>query len=108
LAAEKERVLERSFPLLDSALQSRGGGAPKNGEGDSFPTHAEEPVFKTEAPSGLDALLGLGADLPEDLPPGLSGDFDSPLADEFGDSGDDPLDLAGEPDIDDLGDDEDF
>jgi DNA-directed RNA polymerase subunit beta' len=107
LAAEKERVLERSFPLLDSALQSRGGGAPKNGEGDSYPT-AEEPVFKTESPSGLDALLGLGPDEPEDLPPSLGGDFDSPIADEFGDSGEDPLDLAGEPDVDDLGDDEDF
>jgi DNA-directed RNA polymerase subunit beta' len=56
LAAEKERVLERSFPLLESALRAQGdGGAPAvqppggNGE------HAAPP---RPAPTGLDALLG--------------------------------------------------
>jgi DNA-directed RNA polymerase subunit beta' len=85
LAHEKERVLERSFPLLDSALQTRGG-MPKNGEGaEPFPS---EPAYQSEAPSGLDALLGLGGGIPEDLPPG-AGDFDAG-GDESGDSSDSP------------------
>jgi DNA-directed RNA polymerase subunit beta' len=55
LAAEKERVLERSFPLLDSALQAGGSRQPasngeRGGAGDSF--------AGSEVPSSLDALLG--------------------------------------------------
>jgi hypothetical protein len=105
LAAEKERVLERSFPLLDSALQARGGGAPKNGEGlEPFPA---QPAYQSEVPTGLDALLGLSAGVPEDLP--IGGDFDSPGAEEFVKSDDDPLDFVAEPNIDEFGDDdEDF
>jgi DNA-directed RNA polymerase subunit beta' len=106
LAAEKERVLERSFPLLDSALQARGG-APKNGEGaEPMPS---EPAYQSEKPSGLDALLGLGPDLPEDLPPG-AGEYDGG-GDEFSDSGDDPLGFGAEPDDfggDEFGDDDDY
>jgi DNA-directed RNA polymerase subunit beta' len=49
LAAEKERVLERSFPLLESALRAGGDGAGGNGE-------RGEP--RPAAPKGLDALLG--------------------------------------------------
>ena len=56
LAAEKERVLERSFPLLDSALQA-GGSQPVN-NGDSSAPVAGEPFASSEVPSGLDALLG--------------------------------------------------
>jgi DNA-directed RNA polymerase subunit beta' len=110
LAAEKERVLERSFPLLDSALQARGG-APKNGEGlDALPSQTyEEPAYQSEKPSGLDALLGLGSDLPEDLPPG-TGEFDGG-GDELSNSGDDPMGFGAEPDDfggDEFGDDDDF
>jgi len=53
LAAEKQRVLERSFPLLESALQAgAGGGSEGNGEGSSMAVPVQD------APSGLDALLG--------------------------------------------------
>jgi DNA-directed RNA polymerase subunit beta' len=60
LAAEKERVLERSVPLLESALQGGGGdGAPvSNGEGAAAPV--AEPIASPETPSSLDALLGSG------------------------------------------------
>jgi DNA-directed RNA polymerase subunit beta' len=56
LAAEKERVLERSFPLLESALRAQGGAAggatpQQGGNGERSP--APRP-----APTGLDALLG--------------------------------------------------
>jgi hypothetical protein len=55
LAAEKERVLERSFPLLESALRAQGGETattiPQAGNGERSP--APRP-----APTGLDALLG--------------------------------------------------
>ncbi len=54
LAAEKGRVLERAFPLLESASE-RGG----NGDGAPAP-----PVPSQPAPTSLDALLG-GAE-PED------------------------------------------
>jgi DNA-directed RNA polymerase subunit beta' len=106
LAHEKERVLERSFPLLDSALQTRGG-MPKNGDNvEPFPS---EPAYQSEAPSGLDALLGLGGGIPEDLPPG-AGDFDAG-GDEFGESGP-SKDLAGPDDFpggdDDFADDDEF
>jgi DNA-directed RNA polymerase subunit beta' len=106
LAAEKERVLERSFPLLDSALQSRGGGgAPKNGDAEPFPTeYAGEPAFHGEVPTGLDALLGLGGNLPEELPPS-GGDFDA-SGDAFSEPVEDTLDFAGEPDADEFGDDD--
>ena len=64
LAAEKERVLERSFPLLESALQTGGEGAPaRNGEG--APTVPA--AIPEEVPSGLDALLGIDQ-APEEPP----------------------------------------
>jgi DNA-directed RNA polymerase subunit beta' len=50
LAAEKERVLERAFPLLESAV------AGDRGNGESSPTPAAPP--QPAAPSSLDALLG--------------------------------------------------
>jgi DNA-directed RNA polymerase subunit beta' len=58
LAAEKERVLERSFPLLESALQSADGGGDGNGQSSppSSATQQDSPLPAT--PSGLDALLG--------------------------------------------------
>ncbi len=58
LAAEKERVLERSFPLLESALQAKSDGPSiNNGDGAVIPM-ASEPVASSEVPAGLDALLG--------------------------------------------------
>ena len=67
LAAEKERVLERSFPLLESALQGSGEGAPtSNGEGGAS-TSVAEPLASAEVPSGLEALLGMGQ--PAEEPP---------------------------------------
>jgi DNA-directed RNA polymerase subunit beta' len=55
LAAEKERVLERSFPLLESAIRAQGGdGASPHGGGGN----GERPAPPRPAPSGLDALLG--------------------------------------------------
>ena len=73
LAAEKERVLERSFPLLESALQGGGDGSSvSNGEGAS-PSVAE-PIASPESPSGLDALLGMSAEPPAPVaeePPAL-------------------------------------
>jgi DNA-directed RNA polymerase subunit beta' len=56
LAAEKGRVLERAFPLLQG-----GDGGPRGGNGDGAPAVAPPPP---QAPTSLDALLG-GADLPE-------------------------------------------
>ena len=73
LAAEKERVLERSFPLLESALQGGGGGdgAPaSNGEGVAPPT--AEPIASPETPSSLDALLGSGPEQPTEPQPPLA------------------------------------
>ena len=49
------RALERSFPLLESALAERGG----NGHGDGAPTTPMAPP-QPAAPSSLDALLGGG------------------------------------------------
>ena len=71
LAAEKERVLERSFPLLESALQGGGSdGAPvSNGEGAS--TSVAEPIASAEIPSGLDALLGMSPDVIDEQPPAI-------------------------------------
>jgi DNA-directed RNA polymerase subunit beta' len=56
LAAEKERVLERAFPLLESAIRTQQGGAsatpaPTAGNG-------ERGDQRPAAPTGLDALLG--------------------------------------------------
>ncbi|HEY4235349.1 MAG TPA: hypothetical protein VGM76_18095, partial [Lacipirellulaceae bacterium] len=65
LAAEKDRVLERAFPLLESATAGDRGG---NGDGASAQATKPKP-----APSSLDALLG-GAT-------GSSGD-DGPASDE--------------------------
>jgi len=65
LAAEKERVLERSFPLLESALQSGGDVAPgSNGEGGAASVAA--PIASAEVPSGLDALLGMNPESVEE------------------------------------------
>jgi DNA-directed RNA polymerase subunit beta' len=50
LAAEKERVLERAFPLLESAVAGDRG----NGESVPAPAAPSQPA----APSSLDALLG--------------------------------------------------
>jgi DNA-directed RNA polymerase subunit beta' len=57
LAAEKGRVLERAFPLLQS---SEGGE--RGGNGDGAPRAPSQPA----APSSLDALLGAGEPQPED------------------------------------------
>jgi DNA-directed RNA polymerase subunit beta' len=54
LASEKDRTLERSFPLLESALAGDRG----NGNGDAAPTPMAPP--QPAAPSSLDALLGMG------------------------------------------------
>ena len=65
LAAEKERVLEKSFPLLESALQSGQDGIPSsNGE------EALEPpqTPMAEIPSSLDALMGTIAETPAEPP----------------------------------------
>jgi DNA-directed RNA polymerase subunit beta' len=53
LAAEKGRVLERAFPLLQSA-----DGGERGGNGDGAATAPPQP----SAPSSLDALLGGGAE----------------------------------------------
>jgi len=63
LAAAKQRVLERSFPLLDSALQKAGDSqGDVNGEGASPPPVAATSEVTTEVASeiatGLEALLG--------------------------------------------------
>jgi DNA-directed RNA polymerase subunit beta' len=50
LAAEKGRVLERAFPLLESA-----GAAERGGNGDGAP---EPAVPSQPTPTSLDALLG--------------------------------------------------
>jgi DNA-directed RNA polymerase subunit beta' len=84
LAAEKERTLERSFPLLESALAGDRG----NGHGDTTPAPAPKPV----APSSLDTLLG-GAmgnvEIENDVDNGVSAD---PVNSE------DPVDSAGNVD----------
>jgi DNA-directed RNA polymerase subunit beta' len=80
LAAEKERALERSFPLLESALADRGG----NGHGDSAPAQPMAPP-QPAAPSSLDALLGGGM--------GAAGVFDGGDDDEIDSAGD--IDSAG-------------
>jgi len=56
LAAEKERVLERSFPLLDSALQAQQSDLSSGNNGEGVAPAASEPVA-----SSLDALLGTSA-----------------------------------------------
>ena len=68
LAAEKERVLERSFPLLESALQG-GGTAPPATNGDAAPAMPQEPVATPEVTGSLDALLGMGGEVPGETPP---------------------------------------
>lgn len=68
LAAEKERVLERSFPLLESALQGGGTAAPAT-NGDAAPAVPQEPVAAPEVTGSLDALLGMGGEVPGETPP---------------------------------------
>ena len=65
LASEKERVLERSFPLLESALQAGGDGSSVNNGESGSPSTVGEPV--AEVPAGLDALLGSGTDSEEPI-----------------------------------------
>ncbi|MDC0936394.1 DNA-directed RNA polymerase subunit beta' [Pirellulales bacterium] len=62
LAAEKERVLERSFPLLESALQAQDG-VPDVTNGESGPP---APPAEPAAASSLDALLGEDGPAPPD------------------------------------------
>jgi DNA-directed RNA polymerase subunit beta' len=92
LAAEKERLLERSFPLLESALAGDRG----NGHGEAAPSAPPKPV----APSSLDALLGgamgSAADLDDDVENGDSEGVDSAGVDSAGNVD------AGLPDSDDL------
>ncbi|MEM9353226.1 MAG: DNA-directed RNA polymerase subunit beta' [Planctomycetota bacterium] len=64
LAAEKERVLEKSFPLLESALQAAGDGPVDTGNGDAGVPPAPPAA---EVPSDLDSLLGQGPE--EETPP---------------------------------------
>ncbi|MCG8448877.1 MAG: DNA-directed RNA polymerase subunit beta' [Pirellulales bacterium] len=75
LAAEKERVLERSFPLLESALQTGQDGTPGSNGEEGIPTSPPEPI--AEIPTGgLDALLGTGPEpppLPEPTSPPQGG-----------------------------------
>ena len=69
LAAEKERVLEKSFPLLESALQSGQDGMPgTNGKESMAPL--QQPV--AEVPSTLDALMGTTPEPPVAAPPVLA------------------------------------
>jgi DNA-directed RNA polymerase subunit beta' len=56
LAAEKERVLERSFPLLESALRSGGYGS--GAATTATDGNGQRPEQSRPAPTGLDALLG--------------------------------------------------
>ncbi len=58
LAAEKGRVLERAFPLLQSADGAERGG---NGDAARTPPPAQQPV-----PSSLDDLLGGAVSSPDD------------------------------------------
>jgi DNA-directed RNA polymerase subunit beta' len=63
LAAEKGRVLERAFPLLESAV-----AAAERGNGDGAATAATPPPAAPAAPSApgtLDMLLGGGGDVAE-------------------------------------------
>src|SRR5262249_6690990 len=59
LAAEKGRVLERAFPLLESAV-----AAAERGNGDGA-TIVKTPPPSPAAPSSLDALLGGGGGFDE-------------------------------------------
>ena len=60
LAAEKGRVLERAFPLLESAAAA----AERGGNGDGAPPQA--PPTQPPMPSSLDDLLGLGPNSSDD------------------------------------------
>jgi DNA-directed RNA polymerase subunit beta' len=67
LAAEKERVLERSFPLLESALRGGGGdgATPAAKPTEATDGNGQRGEVRPAAPTGLDALLG-GADVGSD------------------------------------------
>jgi DNA-directed RNA polymerase subunit beta' len=69
LAAEKGRVLERAFPLLQTAAAAERG----NGDGAPAPAaaHAPQPAAAAQGASPLDALLG-----------GAAGDDSSSAGDE--------------------------
>ncbi|MCA9236066.1 MAG: DNA-directed RNA polymerase subunit beta', partial [Planctomycetales bacterium] len=70
LAAEKERVLERSFPLLESALQAQGDSEPASSGNGQQASAAEQ-----ETPGSLDALLGGdGGSEPSSDPPQPGGE----------------------------------
>ncbi|MEM9185231.1 MAG: DNA-directed RNA polymerase subunit beta', partial [Planctomycetota bacterium] len=58
LAAEKAKVLEKNFPLLEGAGDHTPDGATN---GDATP----QPPTEAQLPSSLDALLGGGGDTPE-------------------------------------------
>ncbi len=83
LAAEKERVLERSFPLLDSALKNvEDSAGSNNGEGGAVAV--SEPVATSEVPINLDALLGMEADgaTPEDSAPVVEAPLPEPVSEQ--------------------------
>ncbi len=71
LAAEKERVLERSFPLLESALAGQTAG------GDGASETPPPPQPPQPAPSSLDALLG-HAETEAEAEPQAEPGFESP------------------------------
>lgn len=56
LAAQKEQVLTRAFPLLETAEEGNGAAAPADGSATSSTATAEA------AASDLDTLLGIGGD----------------------------------------------
>jgi DNA-directed RNA polymerase subunit beta' len=61
LAAEKERTLERSFPLLESALAGDRGNGHGNGESAAAPATIPVAPPQPAAPSSLDALFSAPA-----------------------------------------------
>ncbi len=103
LAAEKERVLERSFPLLESALQATGDGAPVS-NGDGSPASVAMPAPSAEVPSGLDALLGIDQ-LAEEQPSVIESPTiehppvveHPPMTELPAEAGSAPVEPAGEP-----------
>ena len=58
LAAQKEQVLTRAFPLLESATADGNGAKPTPSSGAAATATAEPLTPASSAPSGLDELLG--------------------------------------------------